>query len=126
MVSGKTLFDQPGKNDLRTYDNRKIATGQRDDYTTCCLLDDHFYLKNCYKMIAIDFSKQEALDADPKAVQQINFIVKSRSSRKQCFSLLKKQKKLFWIFQKELWKYCKFISLWYNINIYNFALNITL
>ena len=95
MVSGKTLFDQPGKNDLRTYDNRKIATGQGDDYTTCCLLDDHFYLKNCYKMIAIDFSKQEALDADPKAVQQINFVVKSRSSRKQCFSLLKKQKKLF-------------------------------
>ena len=24
-------------------------------------------------MIAIDFSKQQALDADPKAIQQINF-----------------------------------------------------
>ena len=25
-------------------------------------------------MIAIDFSKKQALDADPKAIQQINFI----------------------------------------------------
>ena len=29
----------------------------------------------CYydKMIAVDLSKQQALDADPKAIQQINF-----------------------------------------------------
>ena len=26
-----------------------------------------------YKMIAIDLSKQQALDVDPKAIQQINF-----------------------------------------------------
>ena len=31
------------------------------------------YFKNCYKMIAIDLSKRQALDADPKAIQQINF-----------------------------------------------------
>ena len=50
----------------------KFATGQGDDYTTGCLLD-YIYLKNYYKMIAIDFSKQQALDADPKTIQQINF-----------------------------------------------------
>ena len=32
------------------------------------------YFKKHYKMIAIDLSKQQALDADPKAIQQINFI----------------------------------------------------
>ena len=37
-----------------------------------CLLDCN-YFKNYYKMIAIDLSKQKALDADPKAMQQINF-----------------------------------------------------
>ena len=37
-----------------------------------CLLD-YNYFKNYYKMIAIDLSKQKALDADPKAMQQINF-----------------------------------------------------
>ena len=31
------------------------------------------YSKNYYKMIAIDLSKQQALDADPRAIQQINF-----------------------------------------------------
>ena len=40
---------------------------QRDDYTTGCLLD-YIYFKNCYKMIAVDLSKQEALDADPKTI----------------------------------------------------------
>ena len=37
-----------------------------------CLLD-YPYFENHYKMIAIDLSKQQALDADPKAIQQINF-----------------------------------------------------
>ena len=31
------------------------------------------YFTNYYKMIAIDLSKQQALDSDPKAIQQINF-----------------------------------------------------
>ena len=34
---------------------------------------DYIYFRNYYKMIAVDLSKQQALDADPKAVQQINF-----------------------------------------------------
>ena len=57
----------------KTYENiRKIATGQGDDYKTGCLLDyPHF--KNHYKMTAIDLRKQQALDADPRAIQQINF-----------------------------------------------------
>ena len=29
--------------------------------------------KNSYKMVAINLSKQQALDANPKAIQQINF-----------------------------------------------------
>ena len=49
---------------------RKIATDQRDDYTTGCLLDC-LYFKENYKLIAIDLSKQQALDADPKEMQQL-------------------------------------------------------
>ena len=60
------------KDNKVTYGNiRNITTGQGDDYTTGCLLDD-IYFKNYYKMIAIDLTKQQALDADPKAIQQIN------------------------------------------------------
>ena len=73
MIDGKNFFDQPVKNDKVTYENiRKITIGQGDDYTTGCLLD-YTYFKKYYKMIAIDLSKQQALDADPKAIQQINF-----------------------------------------------------
>ena len=73
MIDGKNFFDQPVKNDKVTYENiRKITIGQGDDYTTGCLLDYTYFKKN-YKMIAIDLRKQQALDADPKAIQQINF-----------------------------------------------------
>ena len=51
---------------------RKIATGKGDDHTTGCLLD-YSYFKENYKIIAIDLSKQQALDANPIAIQQINF-----------------------------------------------------
>ena len=73
MINGENFFDQPIKNDKLTYQNiRKIATGQGDDYTSSFLLN-YPYFKDSYKMIAVDLSKQEALDADPRAIQQINF-----------------------------------------------------
>ena len=57
----------------KTYKNiRRITTGKGDDYTTGCLLDYSYFNEN-YKLIAIDLSKQQALDADPRAIQQINF-----------------------------------------------------
>ena len=34
---------------------------------------DYYYFKENYKMIAIDLRKQQVLDADPRAIQQINF-----------------------------------------------------
>ena len=34
---------------------------------------DYNHNKSHYKLIAIDLSKQQELDADPKAIQQINF-----------------------------------------------------
>ena len=74
MIDGKNVFDQPVKCSVRTYDNiRKIATGQGDDYTTGCLLD-YDYFNNYYKMIAIDLIKQQEIDADPKAIQEINLL----------------------------------------------------
>ena len=73
MINGENFFDQPIKNNKVTYENiRKIASGQGDDYTTGCLLD-YSYFVDTYKMTAVDLSKQQALDADPRAIQQINF-----------------------------------------------------
>ena len=92
MIDRKNFFDQPVKNKV-TYENiRKIATSQGDDYTTGCLLD-YIYFKNYYKMIAVDLSKQQALDADPKAIQQINFTANSdRAGNTRIYFILEEAK----------------------------------
>ena len=73
MINGENVFDQPVKDNKVTYQNiRKIATGKGEDYTTGYLLD-YPYFKDSYKMIAVDLSKQQALDAGPRTNQRINF-----------------------------------------------------
>ena len=69
MIDGRNCFDQPINSMSKTYENiRKIATGKGDDYTTGRLLDYPNFKEN-YKMIAIDLSRQNKLDADPRAIQ---------------------------------------------------------
>ena len=72
MIDGQNFFYQPIRNDLITYDDiQKITTGQGDVYTTGSF-QDYNYFKKYYKMIEIDLSKQQALEADPKALQELN------------------------------------------------------
>ena len=93
MINGENFFDQPIKNDKVTYENiRKIATGRGDDYTTGCLLG-YPYFMDTYKMIAVDLSKQQALDADPRAIQQINFTANlDRAGNTRVFFILEEAK----------------------------------
>ena len=101
MIDGRNLFDQPINSMNKTYENiRKIATGKGDDYTTGCLLDYPCFKEN-YKMIAIDLIRQNELDADTRAIQEINFTANlDRAGNKQYFLLLKKQKKHFLNFHR--------------------------
>ena len=69
MINRENFFDQPIKNNKVTYEN---FSGHGDDYTTGCLLD-YPYFMDTYKMIAVDLSKQRALDSDARAIQQFNF-----------------------------------------------------
>ena len=39
---------------------------------------DYDYIKNHYRLIAVDLSRQKELDADPKAIQQIEFVGQSK------------------------------------------------
>ena len=69
MTKGRNFYDQAIKNNLRTYNNiGEAATGQGDDYTTSRLLV-YPYFKIYYNMIAIDLSKQQALDSNPKTIR---------------------------------------------------------
>ena len=86
----------------KTYENiRKIATGKGDDYTTGCLLD-YPYFKENYKMIAIDLSKQQALDVDPWKIQQINFTANLDRENTTIFFIIEQEKETILNFPKEL------------------------
>ena len=85
----------------KTYENmRKFATGKGDDYTTGCLLD-YSYFKQNYKMFAVDLSRQNELDADPRAIQQINFTANLDRAGNTTI-LLTKRRKLSSNFHKAL------------------------
>ena len=73
MINGENFFDQPIKDNKITYEIiGKVAIGKGDNYTTGCLLD-YTYFRDNYKMIAVDLSRKQALDPDPRKIQQINF-----------------------------------------------------
>ena len=94
---------------------RKVSTGQGDDYTAGCLLD-YAYFKDNHRLIAVDLSKQKALDADQKAIQQIVFqavVGKDNNTKIRLSLFLKNQKKQSKNFTKEHQKFCR-IYKWLN------------
>ena len=72
IIDGRNFFNHTTKIDLKIYNIRKTVTGQGDDYITGCI-PDYRYFKEHFKLIAVYLSKQQKLDADPKAIQQISF-----------------------------------------------------
>ena len=89
------------------YEIRKISTGQGDDYTTSCLLDFAYFEQN-YRLIAADLNKQKALDADSRAIQQIIFTGKIKSTadntRIIIYYILEQSKETILQFSKETTK----------------------
>ena len=77
---------------------RKIAAGKGDDYTTGCLLD-YQYFKDHYQLIAVGLSKQKELDADPRAIQQIEFYGTLNNNSQVC-KVLEKSKETILEFYK--------------------------
>ena len=74
IIKGKIFFGQAIDSDIKRYEEiRKLTTGQGEDYIRGCLLDYDF-IKNHYRLIAIDFSRKKELDVDPKAIQQIEIV----------------------------------------------------
>ena len=101
MIDGRNFFNQPINSMSKTYENiRKIAAGKGDDYTTGCLLD-YPYLKENYKMIAIDLSRQIELDTDPRAIQQIDFTTNlDRAGNTTIFFIIKEAKETIFEFSQ--------------------------
>ena len=73
IIDGRNFFDNPIESDIEKYGElKKVIVGKGEDYTTGSLLDYNYFDKH-YKLVAVDLSKQKELDADPRAIQQIEF-----------------------------------------------------
>ena len=74
IINGKNFYDQAIDSNIKRYEEiRKLTIGHGEDYTRGCLLD-YDYIKNHCRLIEIDLSRQMEIDADPKAIQQIEFV----------------------------------------------------
>ena len=103
-IDGRNFYDQSITDLIKQCNEiRKISTGQGDDYTTVCLLDFACFEKN-YRLIAVDSSKQKALDADSRAIQQIIFTGKIKAeadnTRVIIYYILEKSKETILEFSK--------------------------
>ena len=73
IIDGRNFYDNPIESDIEKYrELKKVMIGKGEDYTIGSLLD-YNYLDKHYKLVAVDLSKQKELDADPRAIQQIEF-----------------------------------------------------
>ena len=73
IIDGRNFYDNPIESDIEKYTElKKVMIGKGENYTTGSLLDFNYFDKH-YKLVAVDLSKQKELDADPRAIQQIEF-----------------------------------------------------
>ena len=73
IIDGRNFYDNPIESDIEKYrELKKVMIGKGEDYTTGSLLDFNYFDKH-YKLVAVDLSKQKKLDADPRAIQLIEF-----------------------------------------------------
>ena len=87
-IDGIKFYEQSINDSIKQYDEvMKIPIGQGDDYTTGCLLDFAYFEKN-YRLIAADLSKQKALDADSRAIQQTIFTGKIKSTEAKTWVII--------------------------------------
>ena len=72
-IDGRNFYDNPIESIVEKYrELKKVIIGKGEDYTTGSFLDYNYFKKH-YKLVAIDLSKQKELDADPRAIQQVEF-----------------------------------------------------
>ena len=73
IIDGRNFYDNPIESDIEKYRELKnVMIGKGEDYTTGPLFDSNYFNKH-YKLVTVDLSKQKELDADPRAIQQVEF-----------------------------------------------------
>ena len=89
-----------------------------DGYTTP-LFPDYNYFKGYYQNVAIDLSKQQALGAGPKGIQQINF-TGNLNYNTTMFSIIEEEKETILDFSQGTVK-----VLWINFTLMQYQYKMT-
>ena len=97
IIDGQNFYDNP----IEKYrELKKVMIRKGEDYTTGSLLDYYYFIEH-YKLIAVDLSKQRELDADPRAIQQIEFkFMLEGANNSSIYWVLKKSKETILEFYK--------------------------
>ena len=89
IIDGRNFYDNPIESDIEKYrELKKVMIGKGEDYTTGSVLDFNYFNKH-YKLVAVDLSKQKELDAEPRAIQQIELKY-----------MLGKNSTIYWVLEK--------------------------
>ena len=89
IIDRRNFDDNPIENDIeKCRELKKVMIGKGEDYTTGSLLDYNYFDKH-YRLVAVDLSKQKELDANPRAIQQIEFKY-----------MLGTNSAIYWVFEK--------------------------
>ena len=89
IIDGRNFYDNPIESYIGKYGElKKVMIGKGEDYTTVSLLD-YDYFSKLYKLVAVDLSEQKELDADPGAIQQVEFKY-----------MLETNSTIYWVFKK--------------------------
>ena len=94
IIDGRNFYDNPIESDIEKHrELKKVMIGKGEGYTRGSLLDCNYFKKH-YKLVAVDLSKQKELDADPRAIQQIELSI-CLEQIQLCIGYSKNLKKLY-------------------------------
>ena len=111
------FYNQPVYSDIKQYKKiTKLTAGQGEDDTTECFYE---YIKNCYRLIANDLSREKELETNSKAIQKIEFVGQLKNTENAdntiyvCFNQFRKnQRKNTKIFSRKSNSLIKDGKLW--------------
>ena len=99
IIDGRNFYNNPIESEIEKYrELTKVMIGKGEHNTTGSLFDFNYFDKH-YKLVAVDLSKQKELDADPIAIQQIEFKYMLRTSS-TIYWVLEKSKETILEFDK--------------------------
>ena len=75
LIYGRNFYDQNVNSCIVRYNELlNMTTGRSEDYSTGCLLDYDYYIKD-FNIVGIEYSHQAVLDSDTKLISKLSLFI---------------------------------------------------